>query len=205
MSGSHDFDLEFYKLHRAHELALNNATSIHEQSSLRLILLLNAAAIAGYLGLVESVGPDSYIAYSFPRARIAVALWVLGIACSFLANVLAYVSQRNFERAYLHRRRGMEAHFADPTDPSWPARYGIDLVGAERPSESAAVADRLARDADAARTSAATSQTWAYRTGIVAALAAVIGFAVAIASVQQRPQPGGAGPTHAGIRSQAAG
>src|SRR5215472_8228321 len=47
-----DFDLEFYKAHRAHETVLNNATAGYEQSLLRLILVLNAASSGGFATLL---------------------------------------------------------------------------------------------------------------------------------------------------------
>jgi hypothetical protein len=99
-----DFELEFYKAHRAQEVALNDATAAYEQSALRLVLVLNAAAIPVFLGLVQSAGKD--FGYDLGRARVAVYWWAAGVACAFVATVFGYVSQRRFTQAYRCRRQG---------------------------------------------------------------------------------------------------
>lgn len=62
------FEFEFYKLHRAQEVALNTATASYEHSLLRLILLFNAASMAALLGLFTSAGESARITYEIDRA-----------------------------------------------------------------------------------------------------------------------------------------
>jgi hypothetical protein len=177
-----NFDIEFYKATRAHEVALNIATAAYEQSLLRLILVLNAASIGGFLALWESVKSDSIIGLpSFWISRGAIVIWIVGVGLAFVANWHGYVSQRGFTRAYFNRRRAVEMRRTDSMDPLWPRNLGIDVVGA--PEE---VISKFNSDAFIYRDKAVESGKRAVLFGTLAASAALIGVLVAIAAI--RPQ-----------------
>jgi hypothetical protein len=172
-----DFQLEFYKLHRAHEAVLNGATGAYEQSALRLILVLNAAAIAAFLALIQSVGRDSPIRYDFVRARLATEWWAAGAACAFVATVLAYWSQRGYTQAYRRRRQAIEAiRVSDRTILS--DVYG---VGKE--------AGALVQEANDRRAAAGKLQYGVFVFGLLAVLASAIGFVNANESIHPATHP----------------
>ncbi len=182
-----DFELEFYKLHRAHEVALNNAQAANEQSVLRLFLVLNAVSIGAFATLIQSVREDSPITYEFDRGIWAIYLWSVGVGLASIATFLWYLSQRAFTMAYRARRQAEEARRAGPKDPTWPGKYGIILKG-ECPNDPKGVANRLCDDADDHRKRAGTLQNWAVGFGVLAGVAAVAGFYFAITSVRNVPE-----------------
>ena len=106
-----NFEIEFYKATRAHEVALNNATATYEQSLLRLILILNAASMGGLLALWES--KNHSIALSIRFTVTAILIWGIGVFLAFVANWHGYTSQTEFTQAYLNRRRAVEMRFSD--------------------------------------------------------------------------------------------
>jgi hypothetical protein len=184
-----DFELEFYKLHRAHEVALNNATGAYEQALLRLILVFNAASAGGFVGLVQSAGKDSTIRYAFAFALYAIYSWGLGVAFAFIATWLGYRSQRAFTMAYRARRQAEEVRRADKKDPAWYLKFGINLgkPGKDDPDPTA-VCDRLVNEADRRRRRGAFLEKAAIWFGLLAIGVAVAGFALAITSVRERTQ-----------------
>ena len=202
------FEFEFYKLHRAQEVALNTATASYEHSLLRLILLFNAASIAALLGLFTSAGESARITYEIDRAQSAIVAWCSGVALAFIATLLAYYSQRAFSIAYRTRRQALEALLAKPEDPTWPSKFGIVLLTQSKPAREPAgpiidaprqgneanqseanpgtVAERLRKQSDQHRTQAAKLQKIAIWLGGLAVLAAIVGFVIAITAVRQR-------------------
>jgi hypothetical protein len=170
-SASADFLLEFYKLHRAHEVALNNATGAYEQSALRLVLVLNAAAIAAFLALIESAGEHSLVRYDCVRAMIAIDWWAAGVACAFIATVFGYLSQRAFTVAYRFRRQAMEAVRVDDR------KTLSDLFGVDKDKDS------LVRDAKSQRDRAKFFQYFVYLFGFLAVSTSVVGFWIATESI----------------------
>jgi hypothetical protein len=178
-----EFELEFYKLHRAHEVALNNATAGYEQTALRLLLVLNAAAIPVFLGLIQSIGKEpTIIHYHHSLARQAIYIWSLGILLAFVATVLGYASQRAFTRAYRYRRQAEEARYAmvqrKPEILGW---FGI------RNDENKSLGEvhkGLLDEANKYRDSAGYLQKWVYGIGAGAVVVAVFGFATAIWSIR---------------------
>lgn len=178
-----EFELEFYKLHRAHEVALNAATATYEQSILRLILVLNGAAIASLLTLVQTVGACSFIKYDFGQAKAAIFWWVGGVGVSFLATFFAYWSQRKFTQAYRSRRTAIEAE-AMSTDEEWD-RYGVVKVGGE---DKEAAARRYRKSANDQRSGASNLQKRAIVLGALAVVCSITGFAFAATSIKANPQ-----------------
>ncbi len=172
-----DFQLEFYKLHRAHEAVLNSATGTYEQSVLRLILVINAAAIAAFLALIQSVGKDSPIGYDFVRARLAIEWWAAGVACAFVAAVLAYLSQRAYTQAYRCRRQAIEA--ARVSD----ANLLSNLYGVGKPMGA------LVQEANGHRTVAGNLQYGVHVFGLLAVLASAAGFVNASESIHPGAHP----------------
>jgi hypothetical protein len=177
-----DFDIEFYKLHRAHELALNAATGAYEQSLLRLILIFNAASIGGFLTLIQT--KDSSLAYDFREALLAVYVWLLGIAAAFVSTALAYWSQRRFTQAFRLRRTAIEMLKALPSGVvSWKV-YGWDTKATPTP-------EACCDNANKYRASASRWQKVAVGFGLVAAIMSIVGFGLAVKSIDQRIPPSG--------------
>jgi hypothetical protein len=164
-----DFELEFYKAHRAHEVALNNATSAYEQSALRLILVINAAAIPVFLGLIQSAD-KALIAYDFGRARVAIYSWALGAASAFVATVFGYLSQREFTQAFRCRRQAIEARRVGGA--ALTATYGVKET-----------TEKLSADADRYRVRARRLQYGVYVFGLLAVLCSAYGFISAVGSI----------------------
>lgn len=48
-----EFEIEFYKSHRAHELVLTNAEATLEQSLLRFYFLVNAGSLGAFIAFVQ--------------------------------------------------------------------------------------------------------------------------------------------------------
>jgi hypothetical protein len=184
-----DFDLEFYKLHRAHEVALNNATATYEQSLIRLILILNAASIGGLLALI---GPkDSNVSFGPVGVRWAIYSWGFGILAAILATCFAYWSQRKFTQAYRSRRLAMELFKAPPGDCAGVERskmYGLAMKKVNN-SKVPKTAQEYCDDADSLRKGADSWQTAAIILGVVAVILSIVGFCFAIYSIDTRTSP----------------
>jgi hypothetical protein len=177
-----DFDVEFYKLHRAHEVALNAATGAYEQSLLRLILIFNAASIGGFLSLIQA--KDSNLTYNFYEALSAIYVWLLGITAAFLSTAFAYSSQRRFTQAFRLRRTALEMLKAPPAVAviaNWKV-YGWD-------TKATPTAEACCDNANKYRASASRWQKVAIGFGLVAAVLSVVGFGLAIRSIEQRTSP----------------
>jgi hypothetical protein len=100
--------LEWYKLHRAHELELNKATLAYELELAKLFLLMNGAAAGAFLTLIGTVWKDGPRP-SYGLVASAIASWLAGLAAAAIATYMGYEGQREYTRAYLYRRRGIEA------------------------------------------------------------------------------------------------
>jgi hypothetical protein len=178
-----NFELEFYKAHRAHEVALNNATGAYEQSALRLVLVVNAAAIPVFLGLVQAAGKA--FDYDFCEARIAIYCWAAGVACAFVATVFGYFSQRGFTQAYRSRRQAIEASRVVDKE-LLRTMYGVHK-GKEI----------LACEAYMYRRIAGRQQYGVYVFGVLAVLCSVLGFIIAVNSIRPSAQSTTAAPASA--------
>jgi hypothetical protein len=173
-----DFDLEFYKLHRAHEVALNNATAAYEQALLRLVLILNAASIGGFLALIQV--KDSKLTYNLLEAHFAIVLWGLGILAAFAATCFAYWSQRQFTQAFRSRRMAIEAlkaAAADSVVAGWRL-YGLnDGCTEKNVNDYCTKADKL-------RDGAGVWQNCAMFFGLAAVIFSILGFVLAISAIK---------------------
>ena len=172
-----DFFLEFYKAHRAHEIALNNATATYEQSLLRLILVFNAASAGAFLVFIEKGS-----IFNFFLAIFALFVWIVGVSFGFLANYFAYLSQREFTRAYRYRRQAEETRRVDRMEPFWAERLG---TAADSTPQS------LTSKATCARKTAEKWQKCAIKLGMPAVIMAILGLAIAVWSVAAQPTPVG--------------
>ena len=170
-----NFEIEFYKATRAHEVALNNATATYEQSLLRLILILNAASMGGLL--LWGSPRMTLIALSIRFTVTAIFIWGIRVFLAFVANWHGYTSQTGFTQAYLNRRRAVEMRFSDPTDPLWPENLGIEQIG---PPDK--VARHFSDNAFRFRKEAARSATKAKWFGLSAITVAFGGFIFAVAA-----------------------
>jgi hypothetical protein len=95
--------LEWYKLHRQHELELNKATLAYELELAKLFVLLNGGAAGAFLTLMGAVwkeGPRP----SFAWATCAIASWLTGLFMAAVATQRAYRAQREYTVAYRYRR-----------------------------------------------------------------------------------------------------
>jgi hypothetical protein len=102
-----DFLLEWYKLHRAHELELNKATLAYELELARVLVLLNGAAAGAFLTLTGAIwkeGPRP----AFWGVAGAVISWLVGLLVAAAATDWAYGAQTEYTRAYRLRRNGEE-------------------------------------------------------------------------------------------------
>lgn len=173
-----DFDLEFYKLQRAHEVALNNATAAYEQALLRLVLILNAASIGGFLALIQV--KDSKLTYNFLEARFAIVVWGWGILAAFAATCLAYWSQRKFTQAFRSRRMAIEALEAVADDRvvgGWRL-YGLNDKRTEK------TVNDYCTNADKLRNGAGVWQNFAMFLSLAAIIFSILGFVLAISSIK---------------------
>jgi hypothetical protein len=102
-----DFLLEWYKLHRQHELELNKATLAYELELAKLLVLLNGAAAGAFLTLTGAVWKDGPRP-SFWWLVAAIVLWLAGLVAAAVATHRAYKIQREFTKAYRFRRHGIE-------------------------------------------------------------------------------------------------
>jgi hypothetical protein len=180
-----DFELEFYKLHRAHEVALNSATATYEQAILKLILVLNAASVGVLIGLVQANGPDSWISFNFSAVMGAIYVWVFGIFLAFVASVYGYLSQRDFTKAHLARRRAIEeARVVEDTHQRLTKWYSrLDTSDRDKFPKPTDGVEFRKKEADECHTRAGKRQSVAYWLGGAAVATAVIGFAVAVSSI----------------------
>jgi hypothetical protein len=201
-----DFELEFYKLHRAHEVALNNATATYEQSILRLVLVLNAASIGALLTLMNT-SKDSLIIYDVGGAKRAIYWWAAGILFAFVATAAGYWSQRAFTQAYFNRRRAVETRKAKAKSEGGASdisalqaslkNLGIDFsqqqAGQQQagnaPDPRKAVSDGFVEKANKKRSGAQKWQNGSIITGGLAVIMAIIGFWYAVHAVHKRPAP----------------
>jgi hypothetical protein len=102
-----DFLLEWYKLHRAHELELNKATLAYELELAKLLVLLNGAAAGAFLTLTGAIWKEGTHP-AFDWIAVAIALWLFGLLAAAIATDVAYRAQSEFTRAYRLRRQGEE-------------------------------------------------------------------------------------------------
>jgi hypothetical protein len=99
--------LEWYKLHRAHELELNKATLAYELELAKLLVLLNGAAAGAFLTLIGAVWKDG----TRPTVCLvfsAIGAWLAGLLMAAVTTDLAYRAQSKYATAYRFRRQGEE-------------------------------------------------------------------------------------------------
>ena len=171
-----DFDIEFYKAQRAHEIALNNATSMYEQSVLQRVIFLNSASIAGLLVIVSAAKPETGFSYQPNFIRLAVLIWTIGIAFGFFAVWYGYCSQKNYTRAYRFRRQAIECEKSEK--PVLLNRFGISNICRSN------VIEELRIKANTSRKDAEREHKCAEWHGLFAVLSAIIGFIVAFFAIQ---------------------
>jgi hypothetical protein len=102
-----DFLLEWYKLHRQHEMELNKATLAYELEWAKLLLLLNGGAVGAFLTLTGAVWKDGPRP-SFWLVAVAIMGWLIGLIAAAFATDCAYRMQKEYTRAYRFRRYGEE-------------------------------------------------------------------------------------------------
>lgn len=163
------------------------------------MLVLNAAATGALVALMQALGNDALITYDFRRARTAIVVWAAGILLAFAASLVGYFSQREYTRAFLARRRSVEAHRAsvvgDDGDGARAARaeqlarYGLKASGTGVNAQDAArLSSKQRTKADESAGVAELLQFTAYMLGAVAVATAVGGFALAVTSVKEAPK-----------------
>jgi hypothetical protein len=119
-----DFFLEWYKLHRQHELELNKATLAYELELAKLFVLLNGGAAGAFLTLTGAVwkdGPRPVFAW----IACAITFWLIGLFMAAVATHQAYRTQSEYTKAYRFRRYGEELRRVDPLSGLEPKHLGI--------------------------------------------------------------------------------
>jgi len=177
-----NFDMEFYKLHRAHELALTNAEASLEQSLLRFYFLFNAGSLGAFIAFVQAnwkeFEQDTTFSY---RAISAMLIWATGVLFSFAATFLWYRGQMAYTEAYRFRRQAMEADYGSLTsDPIWHEKFGIELKDRADASNPRTVAERLRNKADARRSYGRVWIKIANCIGYFSIVLAFVGFITAL-------------------------
>lgn len=168
------FQLEWYKLHRQHELELNKATLSYEHERLRILAYLNGGAAAAFVTLLGSIWKDS------TRPNIvsfaALALWIGGLVVAWHAWKHAHNGQSAYTQAYHKRRRGEECRQANHAR----ARSGVTSSFAPGASDSP---ESLGREANekAANGQILMQAAWEWATWSVAMFA--LGTIAAFASI----------------------
>lgn len=100
-----DAELAVYDAQRQHELELNRVSAGLELAFVSPTLLLNGAAAVAFLTLLGAASAsDSRIQLDLGAARLAIAIWCLGLLVAALAVGAAHQSQRQFTRAVRARR-----------------------------------------------------------------------------------------------------
>jgi hypothetical protein len=101
-----DFSLEWYKLHRGHELELNKAALAYEHERLKFLAYLNGGAAGAFLTFFAAMWKDS------PRPGlstfVAIACWTVGLCMAWWAWTVAHRGQSAFVTAYRMRRYAEE-------------------------------------------------------------------------------------------------
>jgi hypothetical protein len=134
------FQIEWYKLHRAHELELNKASLAYEHERLKFLVYVNGGAIGGLLTLLGATwknGAVLYGAWTHPAALC----WVAGLGLAWFAWSEAHRGQSDLTRAYRMRRYaeelrvrgtaglGIQEHHASSDQPvGHPTSAGLDLA-----------------------------------------------------------------------------
>jgi hypothetical protein len=90
-SGNSEFPLEWYKLHRQHELELNKATLSYEQERFRFLAYLNGGAAAAFVTLLASLWKDVSRPNLF--SYVALVLWITGLLIAWGAWSYAHRGQ----------------------------------------------------------------------------------------------------------------
>lgn len=115
MSLEKHFLLEKYKLDRAHEVALNNATATYEQANLRTLLILNGGSATAYLALFGAMDQNVSI-LDAKFVLLAVLAWLVGVFVTGFATWEAYRSQRSFAQSLRSRRQATERRHVSDDD-----------------------------------------------------------------------------------------
>ena len=102
-----DFLLEWYKLHRLHELELNKATLAYELELAKLLVLLNGAAAGAFLTLTGAIWKEG-ARPAFYWVAGAIISWLIGLLAAAIYTDRAYGVQREYTRASRFRRQGEE-------------------------------------------------------------------------------------------------
>jgi hypothetical protein len=142
------FRLEWYKLHRAHELELNKATLAYEHERLKFLSYLNGGAAGVFLTLVGSSWRDS--PPLSPYTIVGIACWIVGLLLAWSAWTVALTAQSNFTKAYRMRRYGEELLRMGEPDANTNYDFGIQLSHPDNQSSD----KKFASAADAWRTDA---------------------------------------------------
>jgi hypothetical protein len=186
-----DFDIEFYKSHRAHELALTNAEATLEQSLLRFYFLVNAGSLGAFIAFVQGNWREfeQDTTFSF-HAILAMIVWGAGVGLSFLSTFPWYEGQKAYTQACRFRREAVEVdHVKLASDPTWPKKFGIELQDNEDVGDPRKVAERLRKSANASRSNGGIWTTVASWVGRISILLAIVGFVIALwAMFGERPR-----------------
>ena len=118
-----DFRLEWYKLHRAHELEVNKASLAYEHEKLKFLAYLNGGAAAGVLTLFTGKEPREPV---WPIG-LAVAAWVLALVCAWVAWSRAAEGQSLVTVAYKQRRYAEERRREVSSKGSAFNDFGIEV------------------------------------------------------------------------------
>jgi hypothetical protein len=177
-----DFEIEFYKSHRTHELALTNAEATLEQSLLRFYFLINAGSLGAFIAFVQGNWREFEQDTTFCiHATLAMVLWGVGVVLSLRSTLFWYEGQKAYTQACRFRREAVEVdHVRLDSDPSWPKKFGIELQDNEDASDPKKVAERLRKSADDSRSNGSTWTTRASCVGRISILLAVVGFVIAL-------------------------
>jgi hypothetical protein len=138
--------LEWYKLHRAHELELNKATLAYELELAKLLVLLNGGAAGAFLTMTGAIWKEgTHPAFAWVAG--AIAAWLFGLLAAAIATDRAYKAQREYTKAYRFRRQGEELRQIEELK-----KKGIEIdrrhlgIGSNDPTEEATVARTRAED-----------------------------------------------------------
>lgn len=121
------FDVEWYRLHRTHELELSKATLQYELERLRLLSYLNGGAIGAFLAFGKDALQPNLLTI------LAVALWILGLIFAWIAWTNGYDGQRDYAMAYRVRRHILERERLDKNAKI--NRYGVERHKSEQPQK----------------------------------------------------------------------
>lgn len=103
-----EFELEKYRLDRAHELELNRFTHTFEVERLKLLIILNGGAAAAWLTFSKADSTSQQALPALVTLLFAVLPWLFGLWCASHATEHALGTQRSFTQAYHRRRRAAE-------------------------------------------------------------------------------------------------